>query len=375
MEIGSSKIFDNFWRHETLISHVLFRWLRTPFEQLIKRRLTTLPHFIVSLFLKGKRFSQCVLVKLFDSRNINSSFSARILQQIISRLVEFMAEHHLTDTAPRLLRVDALISHEPEHAHDVTFANIISCHLLCPLLELGDHLLALLAPVLHPPLDILQVLDLLQLYLLLFHVQLILPVLLEIHLICKKLIRASYLSQVYLTHGLWRKVIVYGGNWFSGLGVDMRFKCAVLAEFKLFFLFNQTFQKFESLTRTDLLVIELWIYVGFSVWKSLDFSLDSLLITLYIVFRDQSHGWCAVILQSHIDKLLGQAIVLRFEIPASRTSYLVSLLERVPLPSKTRPMEVLTLFPLGNAGCDVFIIFGLLLLVYLVNTHLYSRVI
>ncbi len=123
-----------------------------------------------------------------------------------------MAEHHLTDTSPGPLRVDALISHEPEHAHDVTFATIISCHLLCPLLELVDHLLALLAPVLHPPLDILQVLDLLQLYLLLFHVQLILPVFLEIHLIGKKLIRASNLSQIYLTHSLWRKVIVYGGN-------------------------------------------------------------------------------------------------------------------------------------------------------------------
>ncbi|MFN9940623.1 MAG: hypothetical protein ACK56I_14215, partial [bacterium] len=150
--------------------------------------------------MKGKRFSQCFLVQLFNSRNVNTSFSAGILQQIISRLVEFVAEHHLTDTSPRPLRVDALISHEHEHAHDVTFATIISCHLLCPLLELGDHLLALLASVLHPPLDIVQVLDLLQLYLLFFHVQLILPVLLEIHLIGKKLIRASNLSQIYLTH-------------------------------------------------------------------------------------------------------------------------------------------------------------------------------
>jgi hypothetical protein len=166
-----------------------------------------------------------------------------------------VAKHHLTDTAPRSLRVDALISHELEHAHDVIFAAIISCHLLCPLLELGDHLLALLASVLHPPLDILQVLDLLQLYLLLFHVQLIFPVLLEIHLIGKKLIRASNLSQVYLTHSLWRKVIVYGDNRFSGLGVDMWLKSAVLAEFKLLFLFDETFQKFEALTRTDLLVI------------------------------------------------------------------------------------------------------------------------
>ena len=151
-------------------------------------------------------------MQLFNSRNVNTSFSAGILQQIISRLVEFMAKHHLTDTSPRPLRVDALISHEPEHAHDVIFTAILSGHLLCPLLELGDHLLALLASVLHPPLDILQVLDLLQLYLLLFHVQLIFPVLLEIHLIGKKLIRASNLSQVYLTHSLWREVIVYGGN-------------------------------------------------------------------------------------------------------------------------------------------------------------------
>ena len=375
MQVGSSKIFDNLWRHETLISHVLFRRLRTPFEQLIERRLTALPHFIVSLFLKGKRFSQCVLVQLFNSRNVNTSFSAGILQQIISRLVEFVAEHHLTDTSPRPLRVDALISHEPEHAHNVIFAAILSGHLLCPLLELGDHLLALLASVLHPPLDILQVLDLLQLYLLFFHVQLIFPVLLKIYLIGKKLIRASNLSQVYLTHGLWGEVIVYGGNWFSGLGIDMWLKSAVLAEFKLLFLFDQTFQKFEALTWTHLLVIELWIYVCFVVGKSLDFSPYSLLITLYIVFRDHSHGWCAIVLQSHIDKLLCQAVVFRFEIPTSRTSNLVSLWERVPLPSETRPVEVLTLVPLGDAGCDVFIIFWLLLLNDLVDTHLSSRVI
>ena len=75
------------------------------------------------------------------------------------------------------------------------------------------------------------------------------------------------------------------------------------------------------------------------------------------MFRDQSHGRCAIVLQAHIDKLLCQAVVLRFEIPASRASYLVSLRECVPLPSETRPVEVLTLVPLGDAGCDVFIIF------------------
>jgi len=198
-----------------------------------------------------------------------------------------MAEHHLTSAASRLLWIHTLINH-PKHCHVqvtsilATVQNncILQYLLLSPFLELIDHHLTLLPSILHPLFDILKIFYLLKLNLLLLKIHLFISILLEFHLISEKLLRAPQILVDFM-HCLWREVAT---KWLS-CGVYVGFECTILHKLHFFLLFEHTFQHFKSFIRADSLVIELLKNVLFPMGEPLNFSPDSFLVVLYIIFR------------------------------------------------------------------------------------------